>query len=109
LVLGVFCGTDFGTQVFAFAKQALYHLSHISSSLLLWLYWRWGLKNYLPRLALTEILLISASQVGRITGVSHQCWLKFSYVYYFQAPDCRDSKFSILAEFKILCFKKHPR
>jgi hypothetical protein len=29
-----------------------------------------GLKNYLPRL--TEILLISASQVARITSMSHQ-------------------------------------
>jgi hypothetical protein len=31
-----------------------------------------GLMNYLPRLASNMILSISASQVARITGVSHQ-------------------------------------
>jgi hypothetical protein len=41
-------------------------------SILRWLFWRWGLLNYLPRLAWlgTLILQISASQVARITGVS---------------------------------------
>jgi hypothetical protein len=37
---------------------------------LLWLFWRWVLLNYLPRLASTEILPISASQVAEITGLA---------------------------------------
>jgi hypothetical protein len=43
-------------------------------SILLWLFWRWGLVNYLPGLTLNldPILPISASQVARIIGVSHQ-------------------------------------
>jgi hypothetical protein len=36
---------------------------------LLWLVWRWGLRNYLPELALTIILSISVSPVVRITSV----------------------------------------
>jgi hypothetical protein len=40
---------------------------------LLWLFWRWGLANYLQGWPWTAILHISASQVARITGVSHQC------------------------------------
>jgi hypothetical protein len=39
-----------------------------------------GLKNYLPRLASTMILLISASQVARIIGVSHCC---LAYFFFF--------------------------
>jgi hypothetical protein len=38
-------------QVFTFAKQVVYCLEHISSPLFLWLFWKWGLENYLPRLA----------------------------------------------------------
>jgi hypothetical protein len=46
---------------------------------LLWLFWRWGLKSYLPGLASnhdpqTMILPISVSQVARITGMSHCAW-----------------------------------
>jgi hypothetical protein len=40
------------SQSFMLAKQVLYHLSHTSSSFLLWLFWIWALKNYLSRLAL---------------------------------------------------------
>jgi hypothetical protein len=36
-------------------------------SILLWLFWKWGLANCLP--GLTFILLISASQVARITDI----------------------------------------
>jgi hypothetical protein len=55
-------------------------------TILFWLFWRWGLLNYLPRLALNQFLLISASQVARITFGSHWChWLNFIlcifYVY----------------------------
>jgi hypothetical protein len=39
---------------------------------LLWLVWRWDLTNYLPGLPQTAILPISASQVARIIGISHQ-------------------------------------
>jgi hypothetical protein len=55
------------------AKQALYHLSH-SSILFCSGYLemgREGLSNYLPELG-SENLSISASQVARITGMSHQ-------------------------------------
>jgi hypothetical protein len=40
---------------------------------LLWLFWRWGASQTIcPGWPQTEILLISASQIARITGVSHQ-------------------------------------
>jgi hypothetical protein len=40
-----------------------------------WLFWRWGLLNYLPGLASNcdPPNLISASQVCRITGTSQWC------------------------------------
>jgi hypothetical protein len=37
----------------------------------LWLLWRWGLMNCLPACPWTVVLLISVSQVARITGVSY--------------------------------------
>jgi hypothetical protein len=40
-------------------------------SILLWLFWRGGLVNCFPGLALNHDLPISASQVARIIGVSH--------------------------------------
>jgi hypothetical protein len=40
-------------------------------SILLCLFWRWGLSCYFPRLAENRDSQISASQVARITGVSH--------------------------------------
>jgi hypothetical protein len=40
--------------------------------ILLWLFWRWYLSNYLPKLVSTLILPILASQVARIIGVSRQ-------------------------------------
>jgi hypothetical protein len=51
--------------------DALWLEPHLQS-IFLWLFWRQGLANYLPGLALNVILLISASQVMRITGMSHQ-------------------------------------
>jgi hypothetical protein len=39
-------------------------------SILPWLFWKWNLANHLP--IWTKILLISVSQVVRITGVSHE-------------------------------------
>jgi hypothetical protein len=41
-------------------------------SILLWFFWRWSLTNYLPSWPQTLILLISASWVARITCVSCQ-------------------------------------
>jgi hypothetical protein len=52
-------------------------------SILFWLFWRWGLMNYLPRLASnldSLILPISASWVARITGASH--WLAMSILLF---------------------------
>jgi hypothetical protein len=46
------------TQGLMVARQVLCHLSHSSNPVLFWLFLRWG-------------LLIAASQVVRITGVSH--------------------------------------
>jgi hypothetical protein len=39
---------------FVLAELALYYLSHTTSPFLLWLFWRWVLENYLPRLALNH-------------------------------------------------------
>jgi hypothetical protein len=56
-----------------FAKQALYCLSRTSSPFSSGYFADGDLENYLPGLAsIIAILLISASQVARITGVSHQ-------------------------------------
>jgi hypothetical protein len=38
---------------------------------LLWLFWRWG-SHYFPDYLQIGIIQISASQVARITGTSHQ-------------------------------------
>jgi hypothetical protein len=42
-------------------------------SIFLWLIWRWVLQTIYSGLPRTTILPISASQVARITGVSHWC------------------------------------
>jgi hypothetical protein len=58
-----------------FELRALCLQSRLESyfqSILFWLVWRWSLSNYLPGWLRTIILLISASQVASITGVSHQ-------------------------------------
>jgi hypothetical protein len=36
------------------AKQALYLFEPHRQSILLWLFWKWDLANYLPRLALNH-------------------------------------------------------
>jgi hypothetical protein len=55
------------------AKQALYCLSPTFSPFCSGYFWEMGgLMNYLLGLALSLDPLISASQVARITGVSHQ-------------------------------------
>jgi hypothetical protein len=46
--------------------------------LLLWLIWRWDLyMSVCPSWPQITVLLISASQVARITDVSHRCWQSF--------------------------------
>jgi hypothetical protein len=67
-----FGGTGVWTQGITLVKQALYHLSHACSLFLLWLFWRWGLTNYLP--GLPSKLLILASQVARIIGSQLLSW-----------------------------------
>jgi hypothetical protein len=67
------------TQCFMLARQVLDHLSHSTSPVCCWAFSRWGLANYLPRLLRTAIFQISASQVARITGVSHQ-YLEISII-----------------------------
>jgi hypothetical protein len=64
----LFCGTRVWTQDFTLAKQ----------STLLWLFWKWVLKNYLPGLALYFILLISASQ-----KLGLQVWPSGGYLILF--------------------------
>jgi hypothetical protein len=48
------------------------HLSRSASPILCWVFSRQGLANYLPQLASNTILLITASQVGKIRGMSHR-------------------------------------
>jgi hypothetical protein len=91
-----------GTQAFVLARQALYCSSHTSSPLcsvnleigscflprpawtrspILCSYWlRRCLVNFLPGWPGTAVLLISGSQVAKITGVSQKYWLSaFQY------------------------------
>jgi hypothetical protein len=63
------------------AKQELFE-AHLQS-ILGWLFWRWGLKNYLPRLAFNRDP-ISDSQVTRITGVTH--WHLARVLFYYIPP-----------------------
>jgi hypothetical protein len=48
-----------------------YALSHSASSFLCWVFSRWGLTKYLLGWLWTIILLISATWVARIIGMSH--------------------------------------
>jgi hypothetical protein len=45
-------------------------------SVLLWLFWRWSVANYLLSMTETSIFPLSASQVARIIDMSHQHQLK---------------------------------
>jgi hypothetical protein len=46
-----FCGTGFWTQDLTFARQVLYHLTHSASVFMVGYFLRYGLMNYLRRLA----------------------------------------------------------
>jgi hypothetical protein len=63
-------GTEVWTQGFPHAKQAFYHSSPFCSGYLE----MGGLTTICPGWTRISSLLISASQVARITGVSHWCW-----------------------------------
>jgi hypothetical protein len=65
-------GLGIWTQGFMFAKQPLYPLSHIPNPFWSGYFWRWYLVNYLSSWPWITIIPISASQVARITGVSHK-------------------------------------
>jgi hypothetical protein len=72
VILFFFSGTGVWTQGFAFAKQALLPLEPQLQPIFLWLFWRWALANCFPGWPQTMILWMSASQVARIIGISHQ-------------------------------------
>jgi hypothetical protein len=54
-------------------KASILLLEPYLQSILLWLFWRWGLVSYFSGCSQTSVLPISASQVARITAMSHQC------------------------------------
>jgi hypothetical protein len=56
-------------------------------SILLWLFWRWGLQNYLPSRPRTWILPIPPSQVAGITGVSHHAQPSFPDLHHAQVSE----------------------
>jgi hypothetical protein len=58
-------------------------LSH-TQYILLWLFWRWGLKLF-PSWPQTAVLLISASQVAMITGMTHQYLLTSIFIQKIKA------------------------
>jgi hypothetical protein len=64
-------GTDIWTQSFTAGKQLLYWLSHISSPFCSGYFWDGVLQTICLVCLRTAILLISASQVARITRMSH--------------------------------------
>jgi hypothetical protein len=64
-------GLEFELRASSFAKQGFYHLSHTSSSFCSG-YFGDGVSELFAWAGLKlRFLLISASQVARITGVSH--------------------------------------
>jgi hypothetical protein len=71
-----FSDTGAWTQGFTLAKQALYLLNHSHlQSVLLPLFWKWGLESYMPRV--TSNSLISASQVAKghpAISLRHLLW-----------------------------------
>jgi hypothetical protein len=52
---------------------------HFQSIFLLWLFWRWGLTNYLPKLALSHSPLISVSHVARAWATG--TWPSYAFKY----------------------------
>jgi hypothetical protein len=62
-------GLNSGFQTF---KEGALPLEPHLQSILLWLFWRWGFRSICSGWPWTVILLISAFQVARISGVRHQ-------------------------------------
>jgi hypothetical protein len=78
---GFFGGTGVWIWGFMLAKHTLLLESHLKF-ILLWLFWRWVWKTICLGWPQTTILPTSASQVARITGVSH--WSPaYSFLMYF--------------------------
>jgi hypothetical protein len=71
----------FWTQGLTLARQAYYHLSHATFPFLCWVFSRESHKLFFLGWLWTLILLISASQVARISGVSH--WHPANYRHFF--------------------------
>jgi hypothetical protein len=63
---------------FLFFETGSYYVSQ-AALILLWLFWRWLSWTICWGWLWTTILPISASQVARITGVSHRAWLKMFF------------------------------
>jgi hypothetical protein len=59
-------------------------LNHLTIPVLGWVFLRQGPIKYLPRVVWTAILLIAASWVARITGVSHQSPAVNWFLYLFK-------------------------
>jgi hypothetical protein len=73
---------------------------------LLWLFWRWGSCELFPCAGLNlTVLLISVSQIARITGVGHQCRhfsiLLKNFLLFFQC-----SAIFSLPKIRIVCRKE---
>jgi hypothetical protein len=62
-------------------KAGALALEPLLQCIFLWLFWRWFLIKYLPKLTRTIILPISASQVARITGVSTSTWHLIDFLH----------------------------
>jgi hypothetical protein len=62
---------DFELRASHFAKQVLYHLSHTSNPFCSGYFGGEVLQTICSGWSQTKILLISVSQVARITGMSH--------------------------------------
>jgi hypothetical protein len=75
-------GIGIWTEDFALTKQTFYSLSHTSSPFCSG-YFGDGISwTICPGWLQTMILLISASQVSRIIGMSHQCPAFYLFIFY---------------------------
>jgi hypothetical protein len=72
-----FCGTGVWTQGFVLAKQVLYYLSHASSPFCSGYFEDRIFWTICPGWPWISVLLLSASQIARIIGMSH--WHSASY------------------------------
>jgi hypothetical protein len=100
----VFAGTGVWTQGFSLAKLLLWHLSHTSSPFYSG-YFKDGVSwTICPGWLPTEILQISASQVARIIGMSHQHSLKKT-VFSLSFADLTQLYQILIYQWLCRCFK----